>query len=71
VVIGLGLRWLSGLSYGEPQWGKSLSGLVLMVLAGGVGLWTVALNAGERSRVLGVVRKIIKRGKAAEEGGQA
>ncbi len=69
VAVGLGVRWLSGLSYGEPQWIKSLTGLVLMLLTGGIGLWTVALNAGERSRVLGVVRRIFSRSKVAKAGG--
>ncbi len=71
VAVGLGLRWLSDLSYGDPQWAKSLTGLALMVLTGGIGLWTVALNAGERIRVRGVIRKIFRRGKVAKEGGPA
>lgn len=69
VGVGLGLRWLSGSSYGEPEWIKSVTGLAVMAVIGGAGLWKVALNGEERSRVLGGVRKITGRGKSSKEGG--
>lgn len=68
VIVGLGLRGLLDERYGQPDVMKACAGLAAMGVVGALGLWFIALEAAERSRLGSLIRSRIARGSSLGEG---